>query len=109
MIPLSCKEGATVNHIDKDGVSYIFKPKSGLLESEYFDITNMDVSKKQPIREYLQKEKEFFDKIVIKIDPHGKYIIPEGKYSEFYTSRERGEVVGYWHIANSISDEEKKS
>jgi len=109
MIPLSCKEGSTVTHTDEDGVVYTFKPKSGLLENEFFDLTDTEGHIKESTKEYLQREKDFFDKVVLKIDPKDKYKITGEKLSEFYTSRERGIIVGYWHTANFMTDEEKKS
>jgi len=107
MIPLTCRPDVFVTHTDDDGVEYKFRPKSGVLEAEYFEFVGRLES--MTIAEYVAQEKAFVDKILISVNPKGKFTMPDGAFSKIYNAKERKTIIDYWFIANTLTDEEKKS
>ncbi len=96
MIPISARE--YVEYTDTDGIVFKFKPKSGLLEQEMFDIYKKD---SEADAQYVRIN-TFIDKILIA----PKY---DGKPSDVFNTQEKFMLLELWHKANKITVEEKKS
>lgn len=102
MIPVSQRE--FVEFKDKDGVLFKFRPKSGILEREMFNIFKENIS----VDEKLRLTDEFVDKILLAPeykDENGEPVKPSDKLN----SQEKQMVLGFWHEANRLAVEEKKS
>jgi len=97
MIPISSKE--YVEYKDpSDGVVFKFKPKSGILEKELFDIWD---------------DKNSAEDRIAKIDILVDKILIEPKYndspSNIFNSDEKAKLISFWNDANRLTKEEKKS
>jgi hypothetical protein len=96
MIPISSREN--VSYTDpKDGIVFKFKPKSGALERQLFEIWD--------------EKKSHTDRMDM-IDSLVDMILIEPKYSDapskVFNSDEKGELLKFWHEANKLTGEEKK-
>lgn len=90
MIPVSSKE--SVEYKDKDGVVFTFKPKSGTLEREMWSIWKAGDDNDTTAN----KLDAFIDKILLS---------PKADYN----SEEKARIIKFWHDANALTVEEKKS
>lgn len=95
MIPLSSRE--FVEHTDKDGMVWRFKPKSGTLENELLKLWEKGID----IEEMGKRREAFIEKILI--SP-----IDEYKKADYY-SDEKVKIIGFWNECNRLAVEEKKS
>jgi hypothetical protein len=108
MIPLSARQ-KTVNFTDEDSVVWTFAVKTGDSEMrlvESYEATSGNTG------DWMRKQIELFNEIVKGWSDSQKRM-PEypkdGKPALLFTSIERAEVFSYWHKANSLTTEEKKS
>ena len=92
MIPVSSKE--SIDYVDEDKVAWKFKPKTGSLERELFDLYD----DKLEWKDRLDKVKTFIAKIVV-----------SPKEGTDFNSDEHAEIIRIWNIANRLKPEEKKS
>jgi hypothetical protein len=90
MIPVSSKE--KVQFVDSDSVVWVFKPKTGSLEKEMFDIYD----EKLDYKDRLKVIDAFIENILIS---------PKADYN----SDEQAEIIKFWNQANRLTPEEKKS
>jgi hypothetical protein len=90
MIPVSSKE--SVEYVDSDKVVWKFKPKTGSLEKEMFNIYDENIDFKTRLK--------VFDAFIEKI-----LISPKADYN----SEEQSEIIKFWIQANKLTVEEKKS
>jgi hypothetical protein len=97
MIPISSRESVEFKD-PTDGVIFKFKPKSGLLERELFDIWD---DKNSP-DERIKKIDSLIDKILLS-PTYGD------KPSNIFNSDEKAKIIGFWNDANKLTVEEKKS
>jgi vancomycin resistance protein YoaR len=91
MIPVSSRE--FVEYKDDDGMVFRFKPKSGTLENELWSVYDENSDQKAQRNRF----DEFFNKILI------------SPKDADYNSDEKVKIVKFWHDANRLAVEQKKS
>jgi hypothetical protein len=90
MIPVSSKEFVDIK--DSDGMTFKFKPKSGTMETELFNVYEEGLD----VKEQRKRFDDFFNKILIS---------PLADYN----SDEKVRIITFWHDANKLIVEQKKS
>ena len=107
MIPASCKE--SVSYTDKkDGIVYLFKPKTGALERQLSAIALADGLSAIETNDKLDV---LVDTIVIGWNDKEKRLpdFKSVKVSDFFNSEEKWMLIRFWNEANILTAEEKKS
>jgi hypothetical protein len=111
VIPLSANE--KVYFKDDDGVVWAFKPRTGLLEREWFGMIER-TKQAQSVSELeaFDALAAFFDKVLIGWDD-AKSRMPafpsDNRPHLLFTTEERYQVIGFWMKAGILTPEEKKS
>lgn len=106
MLPLSCKE--FVKYEDTDGVVFKYRPKDGQNE-----LTSIEVFEDAEAKVILKKANDFLDSILIGWEDTKKIGMPvfpkDKRPSAMFPMVQKTKLIGYWHQANALTVEEKKS
>jgi len=105
MIPASVK--GYVEYTDDDGVTWRYKPKCGDTE----DALIAYIANKEAPNDAATNSRKFLDSILIGwTDPKSRLPpFPVSNPSSIFTTEERGRLFTYWHKANALSEDEKKT
>jgi len=108
MIPLSCLEDVRYTD-DVDGIVYVFKPKTPLLERELWIL--WENLKDKSMSDQSDLVDVFLEKIVIGWnDPHKRLPdFPGSGIRSMFNLNEKLELIKFWNKANELSFEQKKS
>jgi hypothetical protein len=104
MIPLSMKNEITYK--DKDGNTWIFRPKTGEREYAFYKMCDDDNSEGRKVEDIFKRHDDFVDDVLISTtagDFQGK------KPSQIFIQEEKAEILKMWNDANKLTVEEKKS
>jgi hypothetical protein len=99
VIPVASRE--YVEYTDTDGIVFRFVPKSGELEMESFDLFRKSETE-EAAGELYKRINAFVDKILLAPKYHKAA-------SLVLNTQEKYTILDFWHKANRISTEEKKS